>query len=109
MSDTPVGEFFTTNPIHNVHIQILAELGVVGITLWVLWYLFNIRKNYKNVFTGTGLSQSTSIVIVAYMFYMFLYDFFGWTFAQCVSFTSVLILIYGLAPINCNNNDENRK
>lgn len=42
-------EFLTTNPIHSIHIIVLAEMGLLGAILWVFFLVNSIHQAKKNI------------------------------------------------------------
>ena len=64
-------EFLTTNPIHDIHIVILAETGIVGFALWILFLGYSIHKAKVNIAGNNNIVFSlTHIgVIVCFVFY----------------------------------------
>lgn len=42
LSYMPILDFYTTNPIHNIHVIVLAEMGIIGLVLWLIFFFGNI-------------------------------------------------------------------
>lgn len=70
--------FAYSNPIHNIHLIMLAEVGIVGYLLWIAVYLRTILLSLKwsresNTKTKIAFSFAALGSIV-----MLVYGFFGW-------------------------------
>lgn len=78
-SDIPALTFFLRSPIHNIHMIILAELGVLGFTAWI-YFIFSSLKRYIN--QCKTILISTNVINLSYlgiMIFIVLYGFFGWS------------------------------
>lgn len=42
-------EFLIKNPIHNIHLIVLVETGLIGFTVWIVFLVSNITKNKQFV------------------------------------------------------------
>ncbi|OGX91926.1 O-antigen ligase family protein [Hymenobacter coccineus] len=64
-------DFLTTNPIHDIHIVVLAEAGLVGAGLWLLFLGHSIYRAKANVAAGNNVVFSlTHIgVVLCFTFY----------------------------------------
>ncbi|UOE52381.1 O-antigen ligase family protein [Mucilaginibacter sp. SMC90] len=73
MSKVIHNDFLTSNPIHNTHLIILAETGIVGFALWVIFILTTINRAKINVAqnVNTILSLSQIALIITYIIYGF--------------------------------------
>lgn len=90
--------FLFTNPIHNVHLQILAETGIVGLCFWLVWYCYSIKLCVKKVKMTSNISLLGYSIFASLLIYSFLYNFTGWSFFQYQTFCPFLILSYVLLP-----------
>ncbi len=64
-------DFFAVNPIHNIHLIILSEIGVLGFLLWIGFLFGNILKAKKEIKEGQNEVLSLSLIglFVAYIIY----------------------------------------
>jgi O-antigen ligase len=64
-------DFFSSNPIHNIHLIVLIETGVIGFLLWVIFVIYGFVKA-KRLFSR-GKSQIWNLsyvgVLIGYIFY----------------------------------------
>jgi O-antigen ligase len=68
--------FFLENPIHNIHLIVLVECGILGLLAWWLFLANNIRLA-KSYITRTSVPQLLITQIGTIMAY-FLYGLTGW-------------------------------
>jgi O-antigen ligase len=63
-------DFFSKNPIHNIHLIILSELGIIGFICWVVFLISNIAIAKKNIANDSNniLSFTLIGVVLAYIF-----------------------------------------
>lgn len=68
---TVSGSFYTTNPIHNIHLIVLCETGIIGFFLWFLFIFKNIAIAKKQVAADTNTIMSLSLIglFLSYLFY----------------------------------------
>lgn len=64
-------DFFAINPIHNIHLIVLAEVGIVGMILWLGFLFGNIFKAKKEISKGHNEILSLSMIglFIAYIIY----------------------------------------
>ncbi len=64
-------EFLTTNPIHNTHLIILAETGIIGLLMWIYFIVSSIKKAKLNVANSNNLILSLTQIglLVTYIIY----------------------------------------
>ena len=98
-------DFYATNPIHNSHLIILCELGLLGGILWI-WGLYSLIKinigsiiklnrnkmeyptSHENIY---AVSQSFAVlIIIAYIVYAFI----GWATMHYYTFVFVLLAVF---------------
>lgn len=76
-SDVNFEGFFLKNPIHNIHLIVLCETGLIGLLFWMIFIYMNINQArlslLKNKLLPVSLAQVG--VVTAY----FLYGIFGWS------------------------------
>ena len=71
--------FFAENPIHNIHIIILSETGLIGLLLWLFFYIYNIEKSRKILIVSqTNDVYILNIAFIGVLISWFIYGFFGW-------------------------------
>jgi O-antigen ligase len=73
MSKVIHNEFLTSNPIHNTHLIILAETGVIGFSLWVIFIISTLIQAKLNIAqnVNTILSLTQIALIIIYIIYGF--------------------------------------
>ncbi|MDB5011270.1 MAG: O-antigen ligase family protein, partial [Mucilaginibacter sp.] len=66
-------EFLTINPIHNTHIIILAETGILGFILWIFFILSSIVQAKKNLSVNNNVIFSLTMIglLITYVIYGF--------------------------------------
>ncbi|AYL95786.1 O-antigen ligase family protein [Mucilaginibacter celer] len=71
MSKVIHNDFLTSNPIHNTHLIILAETGIIGFTLWIIFIIMSLRQAKISIAqnVNTILSLTQIAVIVIYIIY----------------------------------------
>jgi len=94
--------FLLTNPVHNSHIIILAELGVVGGLLWFYGF-FSFLINNLNSLIGLNKYHSgkkelqnhliSKLFAVGVIVSYFLYAFTGWATMHYFTFVFVFIAL----------------
>ncbi len=69
-------DFFFLNPIHNIHLIILAETGIIGFLLWIYFLLKNLYNSKKQIAIGKNRIFSSTFIgaILTYS----LYGMTGW-------------------------------
>lgn len=106
-----VGEdFFYTNPIHNSHIVILTELGLVGYLFWISVYYGLIRGSYKLFRSETDKkNQVVFIFIIGSAVTILIYSFFGWAAIRPIMYyqTTVMIILFDRAKMHVPNYNKN--
>lgn len=75
-----VGDFFITNPVHNSHLIILAETGIIGFILWVYYFLSRIFRGIKFCI---GSDVSINIINLAFAGILIVYLVYGMTGWAC--------------------------
>jgi O-antigen ligase len=66
------------NPIHNIHIIVLAETGGIGLMLWLYFFISRIYHYSKNCRTTIGEDNILNLMFAGVLAAFFLYGFFGW-------------------------------
>lgn len=94
-----VDEFYVENPIHNIHIIVLVETGLVGILFW-FWSGWTLcKKAYHSIMTNTDVVRNGGLIIIAYVLFIFIYGFWGWSFFNIHVFSPFVAVIYFLTPM----------
>lgn len=75
-----VGDFFVTNPVHNSHLIILAESGIIGFVIWVYYFLSRIFRGIKFCI---GSDVSINIINLAFAGILMVYLVYGMTGWAC--------------------------
>jgi O-antigen ligase len=82
LSDPSLGlmdiDFFLSNPIHNIHIIIFAELGLLGLLTWLYYFFSNINKYSKHLQTAIAIDNHFNFVYIGILISIFCYGFVGW-------------------------------
>ena len=98
-------DFYATNPIHNSHLIILCELGLLGGILWIWGFYSLIKINIVSIIelnrnkikyptsheSMYAVSQNFAVLIlIAYIVYAFI----GWATMHYYTFVFVLISVF---------------
>jgi O-antigen ligase len=81
--DGIIPQFFFDNPIHNIHLIILSELGLIGFIPWLIFLISSISKGKQQVSSKQNeiFSLAHIGIILTYLFY----GLTGWApFSQSV-------------------------
>lgn len=71
-----IGDFFWENPIHNIHLIVLVETGILGFVLWIAFIFNNISKCKEDIANKRNkILSATQIGLLAGVS---LYGFTGW-------------------------------
>ncbi|MBD8490896.1 O-antigen ligase family protein [Echinicola sp. CAU 1574] len=76
--DLAVVDFITTNPIHNIHLIILAETGLLGMCIWLFFFGSKISRHTKSLKTENIAVNIFSLATIGLLISIFIYGFFGW-------------------------------
>lgn len=69
-------DFFSSNPIHNIHLIVLAELGIVGFIAWIIFLTKNFILAKRNLYYGNN--QILSYTFIGTLLVLILNGFTGW-------------------------------
>jgi O-antigen ligase len=85
-------DFLTSNPIHNTHIIILAETGLIGFILWVIFIITTLKKAKTNIAqnVNTVLSLTQIGLLITYI----IYGFTDWAPLSHSTFPVFLLFTY---------------
>lgn len=70
-------EFFVKNPIHNIHLLVLSELGVLGLVCWIV-FLFKKVNSSKISIASSRISPVISLTSVGMIIVYIFYGITGW-------------------------------
>lgn len=85
-------EFLTSNPIHNTHLIILAETGIVGLTMWVLFILSTVRKARINI--SNNINTIFSLAEISLLMVYIIYGFTDWAPVSHSTFPIFLLFTF---------------
>lgn len=105
-------EFLTINPIHNTHIIILAETGLIGFTLWLVFLLSSVVKAKNNISINNNIVFSLTQIglLITYV----IYGFTDWAPLSLSTFPIFLLFTFfsnkfslqSLRDINIQSNNK---
>lgn len=84
--------FFLRSPIHNSHLIVLVETGLIGFICFFSSLLFFLKNQIKFFYSFRGYYIS-SVIIIGVILFSFIYGFFGWSIYQYEIFTPIAFLI----------------
>lgn len=85
-------DFLTTNPIHNTHLIILVETGIVGLLLWVVFLVSLFNKAKWNI--GQEINTALSLTQIALIMTYVIYGFTDWAPLSHSTFPIFLLFTY---------------
>lgn len=91
--DGIIPEFIRTNPIHNIHIIFLAELGLIGLIWWLYVYVYIINRTYNYAIYGSYFKHIGGVLVLSMYTFMILYSFFGWSFLQAPIYSPLIVFL----------------
>lgn len=98
-----IDDFFWQNPIHNIHLIILVETGLVGFVLWFAFIYGNISKSKKDI--SNKRNEIVSATQIGMLVSVSLYGITGW--APFSSGILPFILIISFFAIQFRNSIKN--
>jgi len=84
-------EFIKTNPIHNIHLIVLVETGIVGLAYWILGHIRIIIYSLKKLPLSDFYSKAGCILAIVGLLFEFVYGFTGWSFFGGVHTPCILL------------------
>lgn len=96
-----LNNFFISNPIHNAHLIVLVETGVVGFLIWVAYFIYKERIFYRNKYVA-DYSFFFDLVFANVLIAITIYSTFGWT--ACSKEILTLVIFLGYISFNKINN-----
>lgn len=92
--DSAIIAFLIRSPIHNIHMIILAETGLLGIFTWLYFYVYNIGRSSKRAHGTNSASNILRLTYTGVLSAFFIYGTFGWTPFQPEIFSFGLFIGY---------------
>lgn len=86
--------FFLRSPIHNIHVIVLAEAGMIGLGTWFYFYWNRFVTYYKYCRTANPINNIFNLTFICLLLGTFLYGFFGWTPMTMEIYSMCLMLGY---------------
>ncbi|PRY55289.1 O-antigen ligase-like membrane protein [Arcticibacter pallidicorallinus] len=96
-------DFFTSNPIHNIHVIIAAEVGILGLLTWLSYVISKVHRLSKLCSTSNSYINIINMTFVGVLTSLFLYGFFGWSPFDTSIFGTAIFIGYFATT---NTNDE---
>ena len=90
-------EFITSNPIHNIHIIILVETGIIGFCAWLIVNYRLLKQSFSHLKVSSGIKKASMLVCISFVLFNFIYGFSGWSvfnIAVYAPFAGTLYLLY---------------
>ncbi|WP_254412300.1 O-antigen ligase family protein [Dyadobacter diqingensis] len=71
LKNLELSPFFLENPIHNIHLILLVELGLVGFIMWIIFLGRSVANSKFDISKGqnTALSITQIGTVIVYIFY----------------------------------------
>jgi O-antigen ligase len=103
MSKIIHNEFLTSNPIHNTHLIILCETGIIGFALWLIFIVTTFAKAKANM--ANNVNTIFSLTEIALLMTYIIYGFTDWAPVSHSTFPIFLLFTfffgkYSLAATN---------
>jgi len=87
-------EFLTTNPIHNIHLIVLCEMGIIGIVIWILFIVNSVADARRNLAANNNMifSLAKAGAVISFV----IYGITDWApFSQSVFPLFIILMFYG--------------
>lgn len=85
-------EFIIRSPIHNLHMIVLVETGVIGFSCWLLGILYILRVLYKSVYLFQRKRVMCSAIVLSIIIFSIVYGFGGWSIFNYEVLTPLLVI-----------------
>lgn len=85
--------FYYRYPVHNLYVLYLVELGIIGVSIYILIYLGNIARMLKKINKEKGQEVNILVVIAIWTGCMMCYNFTGWSGDKDILLTIMWITI----------------
>ncbi|SNR49918.1 O-Antigen ligase [Lutibacter agarilyticus] len=86
--------FYLRSPIHNIHIIVLAETGLIGISCWFIYFISKINFYSKNTNTKYFDDNILSLSFTGMLIAIFVYGFTGWSPFNFQVFPIIILIGY---------------
>lgn len=86
--------FFFRSPIHNIHLIVLCEIGLIGFLSWIYYFYSRINLKFSQELLSDSYESIFILAKVGVLLAVFIYGFVGWTPFQYVIMSQVLIVSY---------------
>ena len=87
-------EFIISNPIHNIHLIVLAETGIIGAAYWLLAQGKLLKQGYQQLVAPIYEVQCGGLLLIALTIFTFAYGFTGWSFFNIAVYTPYVTILY---------------
>lgn len=87
-------DFFLSNPIHNIHIIVLVETGLIGIFTWLYLFFFKLKQTFKQTYLKFLPFRILNISAFSVLLIVFFYGFTGWGVFLKETSSIFLLLMY---------------
>lgn len=87
-------QFYLSNPIHNIHIIILVETGLIGLYTWLYFFFFKLKQSFKQSYSKFKPFRIINITVFSLLLLVFTYGFMGWGIFLKETSSMFLLLIY---------------
>ncbi|QEC79469.1 O-antigen ligase family protein [Mucilaginibacter ginsenosidivorax] len=92
MSKVIHNEFLTSNPIHNTHLIILCETGIIGFALWLIFIITTFAKAKANM--AKNVNTIFSLTEIALLMTYIIYGFTDWAPVSHSTFPIFLLFTF---------------
>lgn len=93
-----VGDFFVLNPIHNIHLIILVETGILGFVYWLYLLFSRIKNGILYSKTSDITSNIFNLSFSGMLLVFFLYGMTGWAGGRFEIYSLILAVGYFSEP-----------
>jgi O-antigen ligase len=95
--------FYVENPIHNIHIILLAETGLTGLLCWIFFIVYNMNKSQSFIISPSLESSILNFTFMGIIVAWFIYGFFGWAPFQIDMLSLFLFLAFFAIYSRCKS------
>ena len=72
-------QFYLRSPIHNIHMIVFAETGLIGLIIWIVFFINRIHVYSKKANSSNISFSLLSLTFVGILIVYFAYGFLGWS------------------------------
>lgn len=87
-------EFFITRPIHNIHVIVLVETGIIGILTWFYFFFNKLKENYYKSYSQLRNVKILNVTSFSVLLLVLTYGFMGFGIFLRETSAMILMLIY---------------